>query len=193
VPRLSPFPSPFLSPHGHGWTLLFYVLLLSAFLCFYYFNSPPHALNKLYCVLYLCVSGLSRGRDASAWALWGTPFPDQNIFYFFSFLISIAFIFLIRYFLHLHFKCYPLSLFPLWESLIPNCHPASQPTHSRFLALALPCTGAYNFRKTKGLSSHWWPTRPSFATYATRDTSSGGYWLVHSSFSLYDHHIISNI
>jgi hypothetical protein len=38
----------------------------------------------------------------------------------------------------------------------------------------LPCTGAYNLCKTKGLSSHWWPTRLSSATYATRDTSSGG-------------------
>jgi hypothetical protein len=30
-----------------------------------------------------------------------------------------------------------------------------------------------------GLSFHWWPTRPSSDTYAARDTSSGGYWLVH--------------
>ena len=40
--------------------------------------------------------------------------------------------FFIRYFLHLHFKCYPQSP-----------HPAPQPTHSRFLALAFLCTGAY--------------------------------------------------
>jgi hypothetical protein len=30
-----------------------------------------------------------------------------------------------------------------------------------------------------GLSFHWWPTRPSSDTYAARDMSSGGYWLVH--------------
>jgi hypothetical protein len=30
-----------------------------------------------------------------------------------------------------------------------------QPTHSWFLALAFPCTGAYNLRKTKDLSSHY--------------------------------------
>ena len=48
------------------------------------------------------------------------------------------------------------------------------PTHSHFLALAFPCTGVYNLHKTKGLSSHWWTTRPSSAMYATRDTSSGG-------------------
>jgi hypothetical protein len=55
----SPFPSP-ISPHGHGWPLLLYSLLLSAFFCLCYpFNSPPHALNKLYSILYLCVSGPS--------------------------------------------------------------------------------------------------------------------------------------
>jgi hypothetical protein len=30
-----------------------------------------------------------------------------------------------------------------------------------------------------GLYFHWWPTRPSSDTYAARDTSSVGYWLVH--------------
>jgi hypothetical protein len=61
---------------------------------------------------------------------------------------------------------------------IPSPHPAPQPTHSYFLALAFPCTGAYDLHTTKGLSSHWWPTRPSSATYTTRDTALGGYWLV---------------
>jgi hypothetical protein len=31
--------------------------------------------------------------------------------------------------------------------------PAPQPIHSHFLALAFPCTGAYDLRKTKCLSS----------------------------------------
>jgi hypothetical protein len=30
-----------------------------------------------------------------------------------------------------------------------------------------------------GLSFQGWPTRPSSDTYAARDTSSVGYWLVH--------------
>ena len=38
---------------------------------------------------------------------------------FHSFLFSI-FILFIRYFLHLHFKCYPLSWFPLWKPPIPS-------------------------------------------------------------------------
>jgi hypothetical protein len=52
--------------------------------------------------------------------------------------------FFIRYFLHLHFKCYPES--PLY----PPPRPASLPTHSHFVALAFPCTGKYKVCKTKG-------------------------------------------
>ena len=36
---------------------------------------------------------------------------------------------------------------------IPSPNPALQPTHSHFLALAFSCIGAYDLRKTKGLSS----------------------------------------
>ena len=48
--------------------------------------------------------------------------------------------------------------------------PAPQHAHSPFLSLVFPYTGAYDLPKTKGLSSHWWPTKPSSATYAARDT-----------------------
>ena len=60
------------------------------------------------------------------------------------------------------------------KSLIPSPHPALQPTHSCFLALAFPCIGACNLCKTKGLSSQWLPIWPSSATYTARDMSSGG-------------------
>ena len=33
---------------------------------------------------------------------------------------------------------------------IPSPHPAPLPTHSHFLALVFPCTGAYKVCKTKG-------------------------------------------
>jgi hypothetical protein len=69
-----------------------------------------------------------------------------------SCLGGFPFFFLIRYFLHLHFKCYPLSKFPLQKFPIPSPRPAHQPTHSCFLALAFPCTGVYDLCKTKGLS-----------------------------------------
>ena len=61
------------------------------------------------------------------------------------FLLFFSFI---RYFLHLHFKCYSQS--PLY----PPHPPAPQPTHSCFLTQAFSCTGAYELHKTKGLSSH---------------------------------------
>jgi hypothetical protein len=35
------------------------------------------------------------------------------------------------------------------------------------------------FARPRGLSSQWWPTRLSSDTYVARDTSSGGYWVVH--------------
>ena len=57
---------------------------------------------------------------------------------------------------------------------IPFPRPAPLPTHSRFLALAFRCTGAYKVCKTKGSLFPMMATSPSFATYAARDTSSGG-------------------
>ena len=36
------------------------------------------------------------------------------------------------------------------KSPTPSPHPALLPTHSHFLVLVLPCTGAYTFCKTKG-------------------------------------------
>jgi hypothetical protein len=66
--------------------------------------------------------------------------------------------------------------------------PASQPTHSCFLALTFPCTGAYDLCKTKGLSFQRWLIRSSSATYAARDASSGvlvsSYYVHHFYHSL---------
>jgi hypothetical protein len=53
-------------------------------------------------------------------------------------------LFLIRYFIYILFKCYPRK-FP-----IPFPRPAPLPTHSHFMALAFPCTGAYKVCNTKG-------------------------------------------
>jgi hypothetical protein len=57
------------------------------------------------------------------------------LFYFFPFFI--------RYLAHLHFQCYTKSLpYP------PT--PTPLPTHSPFLALAFPCTGAYKVCVSNG-------------------------------------------
>ena len=63
------------------------------------------------------------------------------------------------------------------HALIPNpLAPASWPCIPLYWGIYLP--------KTKGLSSHWGLTRPSSATYATRDKSSVGYWLVRDKSSV---------
>jgi hypothetical protein len=103
---------------------------------------------------------------------------EKVFFFFFKFcrVYSFSFFFtffLIRYFLYLHFKCYPKSpLYPPPTLLPYPPTPTSWPWHS-------PVLGHIKFARPRGLSSHWWPTRPSSATYAARDTSSEGYWLVH--------------
>jgi hypothetical protein len=50
--------------------------------------------------------------------------------------------------------------------------PTSWPWHS-------PLLRHIKFARPMDLSFHWWPTKPSSDPYAARDTSSGGYWLVH--------------
>jgi hypothetical protein len=66
----------------------------------------------------------------------------ENRVKFHSTYIS-QFFFLIRYFLHLHFQCYPKS---------PPYPPPTTPlpTHSHFLALVFPCTGAYKLCMSNG-------------------------------------------
>jgi hypothetical protein len=51
--------------------------------------------------------------------------------------------FLIRYLAHLHFQCYTKS--PPYPPT-----PTPLPTHSPFLALAFPCTGAYKVCVSNG-------------------------------------------
>ena len=96
-------------------------------------------------------------------------YPFKN----FPVLWSIG-LFLIRYFLHLLFKCYPKSPPYLPHPLPYPPTPTSWPWHS-------PVLSHIKFARPKGLSSQWWLIRPSCDTYAARDTSSGGrgYWLVH--------------
>jgi hypothetical protein len=76
-------------------------------------------------------------------------------FFFLSFFIS--------YFLHLHFKCYPKS----------SLHPPSLPYPPTLTSWPWrsPVLGHIKFARPRGLSSQWWSTRPSSATYAARDTS----------------------
>jgi hypothetical protein len=113
---------------------------------------------------------------------------------------SSTFSFFIGYFLYLHFKCYPLSLFGppprkpaipsslpllLWKCS-PTLLPTSPPTHPLPLpALSFPYTGALSLHRTKGLSSYWCLTRPSLNTYGAGAMCSSMciLWLVYQDIS----------
>jgi hypothetical protein len=91
----------------------------------------------------------------------------------FSMTLFFSYFPFIGYFLYLHFKCYPLSQFPLRN---PLSHPPFScfyegvhlPTHPlSFPSLAFPYTRASSLHRTKGLSSHSCLIRPSSSTYAT--------------------------
>jgi hypothetical protein len=90
---------------------------------------------------------------------------------FLFFLFSL--IFFITYFPQLHFQCYPKS---------PPYPPPNFPTHPFpfFWPWRSPVLGHIQFAWPMGPSFQWWPTRPSFDTYAARVKSSAGYWLVHN-------------
>jgi hypothetical protein len=72
----------------------------------------------------------------------------------------------IRYFPHLHCQCYPKSS-PIPSPLLPY-----PPTPNSWPWLS-PVLRHIKSARTMGLSFQWWPTRPSFDTYAARVKSSG--------------------
>jgi hypothetical protein len=76
-----------------------------------------------------------RNQYASASRMLGLKACTTTPCFFFFFF------FLIRCFPHLHFQCYPKS---------PPYPPTPLPTHSHFLALAFPCTGAYKVCMSNG-------------------------------------------
>jgi hypothetical protein len=116
--------------------------------------------------------------------LWMTvPFIPHHYQHEFSLVFwskPLFYYIIIRYFLYLHFKCYPLSWFPLQKPLSSSPPPAHQPTYSCFPLMACPYTGVSSLLKTKGLSSHWCLTRPSSATYTAgaMGSSMRTFWVV---------------
>jgi hypothetical protein len=65
------------------------------------------------------------------------------------------------------------------KSPIPSPPPLPYPPTPTSWPWCSPVLRHIKFARPMGLSFHWWPTRSSSDTYAARDTSSGGYWLVH--------------
>ena len=73
-------------------------------------------------------------------------------------------IFLIRYFLHLHFQCYPKT---------PPCPPRpplSYPNIPTSWPWCSPVLRHIMFARPISLSFYWWPTKPSTDRYAARDS-----------------------
>jgi hypothetical protein len=95
------------------------------------------------------------GRDVLRWQ---NTCPAPRLYFFFCF-------FLIRYFPRLHFQCYPKGT-PYLPPPIPYL-----PT-SPFWPWRSPVLGHIKFASPMGFSLQWWPTRPSFDTYAAKDKSS---------------------
>jgi F0F1-type ATP synthase membrane subunit a len=71
---------------------------------------------------------------------------QENFFSLSFFLLDIFFIYISN--------IIPFASFPSKTPLSLPPPPAQQPTHSLFLALAIPYTGTYNLHRTKGFSSH---------------------------------------
>jgi hypothetical protein len=111
---------------------------------------------------------LSKLRFSQRWPRYSKIYLESESY--FILLKIFLFNFLIRYFLHLHFKCYPKS---------PPDPPPPYPSTPTFWHWHSPVLRDIKFARQRGLSSQWWLTRPSTDTYAARDMSSGGYWVVH--------------
>jgi hypothetical protein len=86
--------------------------------------------------------------------------PHCLLLFFFDFLLHIVFIYISN--------VTPFSGFPSENPLSQPFPPAHQPTHACFLVLAFPYTETLSLLRTKGLSSHWWLTRPSVGQWAVR-------------------------
>jgi hypothetical protein len=121
--------------------------------------------NFIYTFIFWLILCLSLRKRAIVPTPYGTSPPvylKWSMCYIFFFM---AFFIIIRYFLYLHFKCYPES------SLYPTPPPPSYPP--TLLPWRSPVLGHIKFARPRGLFSQWWPARPSSATYAARDTNSG--------------------
>jgi hypothetical protein len=97
--------------------------------------------------------------------------------YWSVFSIHCSFFFFTLFFLLLRiFLNYISNAIPKVPHTLPH---TSLPTHSHFFwPWHSPVLGHIKFVCPMGLSFQWWPTRPSFDTYAARVKS----WLVHNVF-----------
>jgi hypothetical protein len=73
------------------------------------------------------------------------------------------------------FPQFLLDIFLIYISnTIPKVSPLPYPPTPTSWPWRSPILGNIKFARPRGLSSQWWPTRPTSDTYAARDTISGG-------------------
>jgi hypothetical protein len=103
-------------------------------------------------------------------------FSGENIFPFLS-----SWKFLLSCFLFCFVLFFKLGIYFIYISnAIPKVpHPLPHPPTPTSWPCRSPVLRQIKFSWPMGLSSHWWPARPFSDTYAARDMSSEGYWLVH--------------
>jgi hypothetical protein len=89
--------------------------------------------------------------------------------FIFLFLFSFLFFSFLKILLDIFFIYISNAIPKVPYTLPPTC----SPTHP-LLGPGVPCTGAYKVCKTNGPLFSLMAKRPSSATYAARDTSSGG-------------------
>jgi hypothetical protein len=117
--------------HTHSLSVNYLTGSLSLFLlsCKWIQNNLLYTFVAQWCVTCVCVE--------LTWYVFGYVHRETSLLNFFSFP------FFIRYLAHLHFQCYTKS--PLYP---PTPNPL--PTHSPFLAVVFPCTGAYKVCVSNG-------------------------------------------
>jgi hypothetical protein len=151
--------------------LHFILMIWNFWLTWYSFSiggGQPESLQFLSVSLPLPLVFTSMGHHIQ---LFYTSSRDQTCVLMFSWqafncLVSwvhVFFLFLVGYFIYLHFKCYPSSQFPFHKPPIPSllplplwgCSPIHPPTHSCLSSLVFPFPLSSSLPRTKGLPSHW--------------------------------------
>jgi hypothetical protein len=94
--------------------------------------------------------------------------------------LSLCFISFFLYFFKFFYWVFSSFTFPMLsqKSPIPS-PPLPYPHTPTSWPWCSPVLRHIKFAWPMGLSFHWWLARPFSDTYAARDTSSTGYWLVH--------------
>jgi hypothetical protein len=94
-------------------------------------------------------------------------------FSFLSYKVVLSFVWMNSFFFN-----FLLGIFLIYISnaipKVPHTHlPLPYPPTPPFWPWRSPVLGHIKFASLMGLSFQWWPTRPSFDTYAARDKNSG--------------------